>query len=445
MKKVVNGVLSQACCNGLIELSEEIFNSSSIRGNGNDYKQATDDLEVTEYPKLRQYILPLLPSIIKHAESEVQSFDDVFIVRYDMKNQRKLVRHVDGGDRTIQIALSSRENFVGGGTLFDDGLIQCNQGSALVFDSSLYHAGVEIKSGQRYLLVLFCHLTNQHLREKGTVTLHLENTRGVLSRFDLFDVHSPSSSQLSLMARKEMRDNTTYFHPFHLFSKHDNHILRFVEDVFNFHVSRLNLKVDAKVAGCEFWFHKTSSERESMDFHFDKDEQRLKILDEMVHPTLATITYLSDSIQLPTLIFGEEESILCFPHKGRHISFGGNLLHGCPHNLMIRKRKKGADCSFRLTLMVNLWCTHQPMLDEMGEFRYYQGDMTATTKIEPLSVSFAPWTEVEIHTNPTVYGEKGVKGGVVADPEVVTENIRQHVRCDWKSRAAYVIGSGSFK
>jgi len=85
------------------------------------------------------------------------------------------------------------------------------------------------------------------------------------------------------------------------------------------------------------------------------------------------------------------------------------------------------------------------MLDEMGEFRYYQGDMTATTKIEPLSVSFAPWTEVEIHTNPTVYGEKGVKGGVVADPEVVTENIRQHVRCDWKSRAAYVIGSGSFK
>lgn len=71
--------------------------------------------------------------------------------------------HRDAGLLTINIALSPKDGFVGGGT-YIEGLeasgrsttIVVDRGVALCHSSGACHAGVGISSGQRYQLVLFC-------------------------------------------------------------------------------------------------------------------------------------------------------------------------------------------------------------------------------------------------------------------------------------------------
>jgi tetratricopeptide (TPR) repeat protein len=71
--------------------------------------------------------------------------------------------HRDAGFVTINIALSPREGFVGGGT-YIEGLEDSGRGTPLVVDrgvalchsSGACHAGVGISSGERYQMVLFC-------------------------------------------------------------------------------------------------------------------------------------------------------------------------------------------------------------------------------------------------------------------------------------------------
>jgi hypothetical protein len=93
-------------------------------------------------------------------------FDDMFVVKYDEKAQKDLVKHFDGGQVSFMLALSSRSDYEGGGTKFDcmENVVHLERGELILFDADLYHQGVPISQGTRYLLVGFCFTGNAPLK-----------------------------------------------------------------------------------------------------------------------------------------------------------------------------------------------------------------------------------------------------------------------------------------
>ena len=130
------------------------------------YAQATTDLEVDSAPAVRHFVLSrgLIPAVrtamlASHGVTPV-AFDDMFVVRYDAEEQRELVRHFDAGDVSFMLALSAQTDYAGGGTAFDamgSEVVHLEQGELVLFDAALYHAGLPITRGKRYLLVGFCY------------------------------------------------------------------------------------------------------------------------------------------------------------------------------------------------------------------------------------------------------------------------------------------------
>jgi hypothetical protein len=138
--------------------SPEEASASSPPDPNNSYTQRTDDLEICKHPQLQAILLPLLPSLLSLLPSPPSCFDDAFLIRYSSlpSLQRRLLPHVDGGDHTLQVALSGSRDYGGGGTLFRDpppgfppGPVHCERGEGLTFPAAMYHEGVAITSGER--------------------------------------------------------------------------------------------------------------------------------------------------------------------------------------------------------------------------------------------------------------------------------------------------------
>lgn len=81
------------------------------------------------------------------------NFVDVFIVKYKHNEQSFLELHKDGSFLSFNILLSSPDEFEGGGTYFDDGLIMTQeQGDLTIHSSKIKHAGLPItKTTEIYL------------------------------------------------------------------------------------------------------------------------------------------------------------------------------------------------------------------------------------------------------------------------------------------------------
>ena len=84
---------------------------------------------------------------------------DIFIVKYNEKQQSFLEMHTDGSFLSINILLNSENEFQGGGTIFEDGLVMnTTQGDLLLHSSLIKHSGLQIYKGTRYVLVAFINL-----------------------------------------------------------------------------------------------------------------------------------------------------------------------------------------------------------------------------------------------------------------------------------------------
>jgi len=83
---------------------------------------------------------------------------DLFVVKYAMGGQRSLSLHKDGSHLSFNIALQSFDSdYKGGGTYVKaiNRTIHIKKGDVLFHPSALYHKGVEITDGVRYILVGF--------------------------------------------------------------------------------------------------------------------------------------------------------------------------------------------------------------------------------------------------------------------------------------------------
>ena len=135
--------------------------------------------------------------------------------------------------------------------------------------------------------------------------------------------------------------------------------------------------------------------KSGISFHWDKDED-LRLLcggSMYIHPHLSTVTYLT-GIGAPTMVLSKRvdpmtgKSVLekedtngfvCWPRKGKHLSFDGRFLHAAPSDLM-EDGMFDAQCKFeisegmgdkekkvlgrrhrRVTFLVNVWLNHRPV------------------------------------------------------------------------------------
>lgn len=183
---------------------------------------------------------------------------------------------------------------------------------------------------------------------------------------------------------------------------------KFALQVGNFHAYNNSGDEDAFI-GVEFWVqlrqgsYNDAGTEHGLEFHFDKDEILAKTEDKWHHPTYSTVTYLptfpvsSDMALnkhapkqaggLPLVVFATESveegdkgpkhpqlfpqcAWVVHPQPNRHVMFNGNLLHGCPSDLIRPILASLGDAvsavgannmSYsRLALAVNVWTRHEP-------------------------------------------------------------------------------------
>lgn len=112
---------------------------------------------------LAERVLPLL-SEQYGIRSHLMTMKDLFIVKYDARTpgkQRRLDTHQDSSQLSFNIALTQYDrDYQGGGTKFDilgggRRTVKIERGAMLTHPSKLFHSGLEITDGQRYLLVGF--------------------------------------------------------------------------------------------------------------------------------------------------------------------------------------------------------------------------------------------------------------------------------------------------
>jgi len=175
--------------------------------------------------------------------------------------------------------------------------------------------------------------------------------------------------------------------------------------IFNTHTKGLEGMFRPEQSGAEFWTlvmdaappnitDDGDDDQDEVGVHFDADyglEEQIPGM--LLHPRLATVTYLSD-VGAPTLVLEKqspapgtdiikelggdvEKGWLSGPKFGKHIAFDGRLLHGAPatffpgfHDIKVeqgepnakrQKVEKNQDDPKRITFLVNVWLNHCPL------------------------------------------------------------------------------------
>ena len=176
--------LTPAACHAIVTICEAhaaAHGGWSVES-AEKYAQTTVDLEVDRVPQLRAWLLEhnFIDQVDAHYQqanaAKLCALDDLFVVKYEAGGQTELRWHTDAGEVSFMVALSeSGIDFEAGGTTFEtiSKTVQCRQGEILSFDAKLFHAGVPITKGVRYLLVGFGWVNEAAARERGNLSLDL--------------------------------------------------------------------------------------------------------------------------------------------------------------------------------------------------------------------------------------------------------------------------------
>jgi len=171
----LDNILSNDICDFIINESEKYALKNTSLENPSGWtkkrpgheKYPTTDLHINEIPLLKTLVNHLLyekiyPEFEKHFQINKYFLDtsDLFIVKYESSKQNKLEKHKDGSVFSFNILLNDVSNFEGGGTLFhydnnQKDLILNKKGSLIIHTGFIYHEGLVITKGVRYILVGF--------------------------------------------------------------------------------------------------------------------------------------------------------------------------------------------------------------------------------------------------------------------------------------------------
>jgi hypothetical protein len=165
---------------------------------------------------------------------------------------------------------------------------------------------------------------------------------------------------------------------------------RLALDIFAYHAR--DAQYEPSTSGAEWWTQVIDPD-DDIGLHWDRDYDMEADQGLLLHPHVATVTYLvAPPAAAPTLVldcvsplFRSESpcgpisgGIASWPHPGRHLCFDGRLLHGAMSELAEgqgvgdgkstgkgspsggRAGKKPAAPLKRVTFLVNVWLNHKP-------------------------------------------------------------------------------------
>jgi hypothetical protein len=159
------GFLSEEICNWICADIECVTKEIGWQTKRHS-KYPTTDNEIMLFPNIYKYMLQRMIELNIFIKDKYMinddynlNFKDIFIVKYECENdkQKSLELHIDHAIISGQILLN--DNFEGGGTYFNDGLIvKPKKGDFLLHSSQIKHAGLPITKGKRYIIVFFIDL-----------------------------------------------------------------------------------------------------------------------------------------------------------------------------------------------------------------------------------------------------------------------------------------------
>ena len=226
----VRGMLSPVECDRIINAVESVLKlGSNFERTHSAF--ATDDIPAFRLaPADYGFVAGLvssrvLPELAENSQIPLRNLycKDLFVVRYSTAEggQRALELHRDGSSMSFSLLLSEAADFIGGGTFFahlKNTVRPQERGTAVLHDSKALHAGAEITSGTRVVLVGFVECLNQsnpraidrvrqqvkHIRERhvrrakmsesGFEEQELESILGMLSTGVAFEESAPDGS-----------------------------------------------------------------------------------------------------------------------------------------------------------------------------------------------------------------------------------------------------------
>lgn len=159
---ILENILSKKDCLQLIYASEK---HSQIKGgwkNDRHEMYPTHDIDIRFIQPIGSYIYNIIytnviPQMAEKFDLNLRylGISEIFIVKYCKEGQTKLVEHQDGQAFSFIIPLN--KDYVGGGTKFKflEDIIDPDIGNCTIFCGKHHHKGIEIKTGERYILAGF--------------------------------------------------------------------------------------------------------------------------------------------------------------------------------------------------------------------------------------------------------------------------------------------------
>lgn len=117
----------------------------------------------------------IFPYIEKHygIDKQLIKINDLFVVKYNVSEQNFLERHTDGSVYSFNILLNERVDFDGGGTgiyaPWNYEECHISKGDLVIHPGFLYHKGITITRGVRYILVGFLGIRKYVLNQDITI------------------------------------------------------------------------------------------------------------------------------------------------------------------------------------------------------------------------------------------------------------------------------------
>jgi hypothetical protein len=406
--KIYDNVVSNNLCDYIINESEKYAASTANKLNPTGWttrrhaNYPTTDLPVNSIPSLSILVNNVIKYDIMPRVAELYNVNkylldcnDIFVVKYDAKYQSELEKHKDGSIFSFNLLLNHESEFEGGGTIFyhseadaqaeaeNETIVKNSKGGLLIHSGQVLHAGNKITKGKRYLLVGFINYL------KNMNKLSTSSQSGII--YDLQDKSNVNFNSWQLTVKPDITKllvdhitNATNKLPTQLLDTLKTEFTIVEKVVFEmamFHLNRLNIQYDPKRYFIEFWWKnenaikklQTNKINEIHCFHSDKDEHLYKNTKQLIHPFLATVTYLNDSI-FPTIItsspeknFNEKKQVvldkgitLSFPKKMKHICFSPENIHGVYNVFSNINKNTDVNTSNRITLMFNIWDNYTP-------------------------------------------------------------------------------------
>ena len=163
----VASALGAEDCTTLITQAEALSTKQgSWRSTQRHFNYPTEDISLDRLPAAAGVRHKLSNTLFEPAAAEFCGGEcdvvvaEAFVVRYHESGQRMLEPHIDGHMLSFNVALST-EGFTGGGTRFlrpNRTVRLTSVGDALVHPARVWHEGLPVTEGARYILVGFCEL-----------------------------------------------------------------------------------------------------------------------------------------------------------------------------------------------------------------------------------------------------------------------------------------------